>query len=237
MHKISRSWFAGVALGLISSIAHAGIITYDFAGTGSLCQFFGSCDSGIAFTGSMTVDVNPAGPSGPDSNIDPGASAQDDSGWVTPSFIINWAGGSYQSYVVAGETYHDNYTLMEPGIFGQGLVTRDYSLRELIVGATRELVQNEAEFRLQPNGAADPGLGMSAFPEPLSLTPQFGAFIGFFDTSATLVDNQLSAWSGIQGGFELDTLVQRPTSVPEPATLILMCLGVAGLGLGRRRHR
>ena len=71
MNKLPLRMTALVACLFSGLAAHAVPLTYDFAGTGSVCTFASdaSCASTYegAFSGSVTIDVLANGPSGPDS--------------------------------------------------------------------------------------------------------------------------------------------------------------------------
>ena len=79
--------------------AQAVPLTYDFAGTGSVCTYASdaSCASTYegAFTGSVTIDVLANGPSGADSFTNGSTLAYDYEGWLQSDFLIQWDGNSF----------------------------------------------------------------------------------------------------------------------------------------------
>lgn len=84
---------------------------FDFAGTGTLCAYTGAgstCTYNVDFAGTVTIAVDPAGPSGSDAASDGVTFATDLNGWVQSSFNVTWTGGSFMSGPTAGENYSDN---------------------------------------------------------------------------------------------------------------------------------
>jgi hypothetical protein len=223
--------------------AHAVPITYDLAGTGSVCGALGgTCVSNVAFTGSVTLDVNPAGPAGSDSYVyDDGstATAEDLNDWVISTYSFNWEGGTFSDRIVAGETQHGFYAGIYSDPLEEYLQTYNSSVRDTANGDTREIEINlgglnlfsyDTSTRIFPD--------VTAFPSLTNLpaeTPPWELDVTLFDYSFTEQGSTILTSSGYQAGFQVTSIVQRVASVPEPSTLALSIAGIAMLFWRRRK--
>ena len=86
--------------------AHGAAVTYDFTGTGYFCTLLTTgtpdCTEGIAFTGTVRIDVLAPAPSGPDSFMGD-TIAGDHFGWVESDFLIEWDSNSFSPALPPGE--------------------------------------------------------------------------------------------------------------------------------------
>jgi len=122
MNKLPLRLTALVACLFSGLAAHAVPLTYDFAGTGSVCTFASdaSCASTYegAFSGSVTIDVLANGPSGPDSFTNGSTLAYDYDGWLQSDFLIQWDGNSFNPGPVDSQIASDNYVQLVNGYIG-----------------------------------------------------------------------------------------------------------------------
>ena len=206
--------------------AQAVPLTYDFAGTGSVCTFAAnaSCASTYegAFTGSVTMDVLADGPSGSDASTNGGSLVYDYNGWVQSDFLIQWDGNSFNPGPVASQIDSDNYVQLSDGYFG---VDQAFN-REAYLGADGSTdFYSSAGLTRQTSDTS--WITDLSFPVGLGLAPGPGAFnqIGFAEYSLTAT----GLYAGFSGTVGLSSLTVRTTSVPEPGTLVLF--GPAWLGL------
>jgi len=211
---------AGIASGL-STTAHAVPIIYDFIGQGSVCA--ASCFEGD-FSGTITLDLIAAGPSGDDSIVyeDIGYAA-DPSGWVNTTFVINWEGGTFapsaftgavtaeQSAIVANGADSD---WLETGVFYQN----DDPSFDHYEGATFTRYTEDTNWLNDLSFRGDLGLatGSGSFNEL-----NFNSYFYNFTTQE---------YASTQGSVQVQTMALRnPNSVPEPATPYLLALGLVAL--------
>jgi hypothetical protein len=223
MTALATCLFSGVA-------AHAVPVTYDFTGSGSVCTYASNagCASTYtgAFTGSVTIDVLAAGPSGPDSYTDGSSMAYDFNGWAQTDFLIHWGGNSFNPSPVPAQTSSDNYVQlandwghadhlsMRESYFGSDGTT-EYSSIALLTRQTADLSWLTGLWIPQELGFAP---GPSAFNQIL------------FDNSTV----SAGVYSGFNGRIDLSSFSARARSVPEPGSLALLVFGLAGIALVRR---
>ena len=213
--------------------AQAVPLTYDFAGTGSVCTYASdaSCASTYegAITGSVTIDFLANGPSGADSYTNGISLAYDYEGWLQSDFLIEWDGHSFNPGPLDSQIGSDNYVQLVNGYIG----AEQLHNREAYHGFDGSTnVYSSASLTRQ---SSDPSwLTDLTFPEGLGLAPGPGAFnqISFSQHSET----EAHMYAGFSGYANLSALTVRTTSVPEPGTIVLFGLGLVGLGLFRHRR-
>jgi hypothetical protein len=212
--------------------AHAAPVTYDFAGTGSVCTYASnaSCASTYegAFTGSVTIDVLASGPSGADSFTNGATLAYDYDGWAQSDFLIQWDGNSFNPGPVDSQVESDNYVQLINGVLGVDQVSN----RENYHGfdGSTDVYSGAVLTRQSSDTSWLPDI---SFPEGFGLAPGPNAF-------NQLTFSEYWETAGVSAGFSgmvnLTSLTVRTASVPEPGTLVLLGLGLVGFGLRRQRR-
>jgi len=233
MTKLPLQMAALGACLLYGLAAQAVPLTYDFAGTGSVCTYASdaSCASTYegAITGSVTIDFLANGPSGADSFTNGTSLAYDYDGWLQSDFLIEWDGQSFNPGPLDSQIGSDNYVQLINGYIGAEQLHNRENYHGFD-GSTN--VYSNAGLTRQ---SSDPSwLSDLTFPEGLGLAPGPGAFnqISFGQYSET----EAHMYAGFSGYANLSALTVRSTSVPEPGTLVLFGLGLMGLGLFRHRR-
>lgn len=202
----------------VTGIASAERVIYDFTGTGAVCTYDGDgsssvCVDGTHASGTVTLYVNSAGPTGSDSGTDGSTFAYDLSGWVKMSMVINWASNSYTSGPVAGETYSDAMTEVmndenEDRLFARFLSQTD--------GQTA--YNYSFLFRASSDTSWLTGLGFVA---ALELAPAGTNWIGWQDWTERGRNR-----FGTSGDIFLTSLKARTAPpVPEPSALLMLAAG------------
>lgn len=186
------------------------------------------------FTGTISIDVLAGGPSGPDGAVTSNYAA-DQNGWVESHFLIQWAGNSFSPSPFPGYEVSDYYTF----------VGNDYSGRDELSNNEIYYLDWETGYRksyasLERMSWDTSWLSGLTF-ETRELAPpvqtEFGTTLGinrllFGDA---IYEGAVGS-SGFMGIVNLTSLTVRPTELPEPTTLSLFGLALAGLGLVRRRR-
>lgn len=223
-----------------TGVANAVPVTYDFAGVGGMTVYIGVGGEAygvhdIAFTGSMTIDVNPEGPGGDDTSSLLDWWIYDNNGWVTSQFVINWDGHTFDPTLTedasvshfAEVANRPDYDLMGNGV--RYTTGDDHS-----TGA--ELVRATTDTTWLSDLSFNDALGMA----PAGIWNGFNNNIRFYDSWSTYnAETGIYDSHGMVGGFDLTSLtVQGATSsVPEPGTLTLLSAGLMGAWCSRRRKR
>jgi hypothetical protein len=213
--------------------AQAVPVTYDFAGTGSVCTYASdaSCASTYvgAFTGSVTMDVLANGPSGADSFTNGSSLAYDYDGWVQSDFLIQWDGHSFNPGPVDSQISSDNYVQLANDVIGIDQAHNRESY-EGFDGSTH--FYSGAGLTRQSSDTS--WLTDLSFPAGFGLAPGPGAFNELNFSEAT--QTEMGVYTGFSGTASLTSLIVRTASVPEPDTLMLFGLGLVGLVLSRHRR-
>jgi hypothetical protein len=216
--------------------AQAVPVTFDFTGTGYVCTFASNADCASrydgAFTGSVTIDVLADGPGGADSYTNGSSLAYDYNGWAQADFLIQWGSESFNPGPVSSQVSSDNYVQLAND-YGHA----DYlAIRESYVGfdGSTDFYSN-ALFTRQTGDLT--WLSDLSIPEGLGFAPGPGAFNQINFNNSTRTTSEFSeVYAGYSGLVDISSFTVRSTSVPEPGTLALLGLGLAGVGLCRRRR-
>lgn len=219
---------------LFGASARAVPLIYDFEGTGTLCSYVaGWCTpvSEVTFTGSVLIDVLADGPNGSDGFVNPIETiAFDLEGWVYSEFYIQWDGGSFSSHPIPEGVMPTYRTTV--------VNTPDYDLLHNTVEWNDSDSGRYVFAQLVRQTGDSSWLNGLTF-EDRGLAPPIGDYFPYnyltFNNLIMDPSGGQTGESGVVGQFSYFAL--RPTEVPEPATLSLFGLALAGLGIARRRPR
>lgn len=229
---LRATWLAA-ASALAPCAAHAYVVTYDFAGTGQVCDYVSGgadarCANGTAFTGAIVLDVDERGPRGDDANVAGDWEATDGRGWVTPAFEIAWGDRVFSPQRLEGETGFDTLSIVSNDFYVETpyadvvdeLYTRFASVRfDADVNAVESVIFRRGTTELD-------WLDGLAFADEL-LAPGADAFnVLEFVASRELDPSTPGGLDGFYGAVTLTSLVRRAEAVPEPSSLLLGVLGL-----------
>jgi PEP-CTERM motif len=211
------------ALMCASAGANAVPVVYEFTGTGILNTYTGDGSAYIteqrSFFGTVTMDI--LMPEAPFSSPPPSIRGSG-VGWVDAYFDIQWGDGAFRpaddgaariTFVEVWNTpSYDEITVEE-------YLTGSDGRR---VGASLTRITEDLNWLTDLSFVH---LGLA--PEPLAYNR-----IRFEN-----VPQNVASWSGFWGTINLTSLTVRPASVPEPATLGLLGLGLVGSMFARRTKK
>jgi hypothetical protein len=228
---------AFAVIGSFCAGAHAEILTFDFSGTGQLYTYTGSGTSTTSapqsFTGSVILDINPAGPSGIDVLTDGATYLSDENDWVVATFDIRWDDKWVRPAEVPDPAYVSHLTELNDNY------SSSYDRVSVNAGYQNANRYSVAQLAwLNPDQTWLSGLVLPDLSGAGSGLPTIYKSLQFLDYSWTCEPETRDCdFSGYEGNFWVDSLVQRPpVAVSEPSSLALSGLGLALL-LGTRFTR
>lgn len=232
------------ALACAPCAAHAYVVTYDFSGTGSVCDYVRGgagtqCAEGTAFTGAIMLDVDERGPAGEDASVRGTWEASDSLGWVTPRFDIAWQGRTFAPARLAGETGFDTLAVVSNDAYVE--IPYDATVDELyarFASARFDAQVNEVASVIFRRATADlDWLDGLAFEDTL-LAPGADAFnVLEFVSTRERDPGTPGGLEGFYGEVTLTSLTRRAVAVPEPPALALALLAAGAVTAARRAAR
>jgi len=179
-----------------------------------------------------TLTVNPQGGSGP---------------YVTNSTSWQIAGGNWgantsNSQWISPQTYYSNTVSVTSDAVGNYTYQTTFSLAGLnpaTASITGQYYVDNAVVQLDLNGVNTGYVGLTPGHGNINTLESFTINSGFIAGNNTLsfVVEHTSASGSNPSGIEVENMVGTATAVPEPASLGLMGLAVAGLASRRRSTR
>ncbi len=219
MDILRASAAAAFFFALLADIGSAhSATTYQFTGTGTV-----SNSAATNFWGTVTFDVVGS------PEYQDGVVASANRGWITPSFVIHWADGSFVTERVPNEEYFDSSTVVQNKTFPDQLFTRTYSISSFDPNNVSLYRYSYAELNRSTNDVD--WLSSTNFDLTKEMAPGQNASNGiWFWGGGYYSPSQTSGW------ITLDSLT---APVPEPHEWVLMLagLGVVGVAAQKRRLR
>lgn len=217
---------------LIGASAQAVPVYYDFVGTGSVCTYQTTyCQTTYQgeFTGTISIDVLADGP-GPDGTVT-STDALDENGWTLSHFVIQWGDNSFSPSAFPGsQSAYTTYVANDLWDYQDELRNEESYYQNWDSGTHTSYARLD---RISYDLSWLSGLTF----ETQGLAPSFQDMLAINAIDfADYTYDWTVGYSGFAGHIDLSSLTVRPTEVPEPATLSLFGIALAGLGLIHRRR-
>jgi hypothetical protein len=143
---------------------------------------------------------------------------------------INWAGGLFQPFVPGGSA--SDSLLIVDSDNDEFAVTDTWSFLDPSGEFQRDALMTFSLFGLPDLFTIGAGTASAtSVPDPTLL---FFGEGGYFDLRVDFLSGDIG---GFLATFQVNSFEVAPISVPEPATVLLMLIGLSGLGLVHRRKR
>ena len=143
---------------------------------------------------------------------------------------INWAGGLFQPFIPGGSA--SDSLLIVDSDNDEFTVTDNWSFLDPSGEFQHDALMTFSLFGLPDLFSVGAGDAFAtSVPDPTLL---FFGNGGYLDLRVDFLDG---AFTGFLATFQIDSFEVSPISVPEPATAIVLLIGLSGLGLLRRRTR
>lgn len=240
MRKVLVRILAAIALAGTASPSQAAIL--NLMGSGTVCSYYvvgGKSFCQEIYNGPMTAQIGinvladvPAGPGSfllTNSAIDP-------FGWVASTFEFTWASGSFVFEPLQGETISNMPARVENDYFGLDRLAIAAVSQINASGPTAAVWQTRSAG-LERFTKDTSWLNSLAFPASEGLAPGEWNTSTFTDYSFVFdyYTESFTRYTGFSANATWESATVT-TSVPEPGTLALLGLGLAGLGVARRKR-